>query len=82
MMGINTTDEGVVCMSLARQARLKKGYSLQQAAKMIDIPAGYLSQIENGKRQISYERAQRIANLYNAKVEDLFEATRFARRIR
>lgn len=67
-------------MSLTRQARLKMGYSLDQAARKIDISAGYLSQIENGQRHISVERAKRIANMYNSELEDLFKATRYARR--
>ncbi len=67
-------------MSLAKQARLRMGYSLDQAARKIDISAGYLSQIENGHRHISLERAQRIANLYNSDINDLFRATRYARR--
>lgn len=67
-------------MSLAKKARLKMGYSLDQAAQKIGISAGYLSQIESGQRHISSERAQVIAKVYNSEREDIFIATRYARR--
>ncbi len=67
-------------MSLARKARLKMGYSLDQAAQKIGISAGYLSQIESGQRHISAERAKIIANVYNSDRENIFQATRYARR--
>ncbi|MCM3761615.1 helix-turn-helix domain-containing protein [Alkalihalobacillus oceani] len=67
-------------MSLAKKARKKMGYSLDQAAQKIGISAGYLSQIENGQRHISADRAGQIAHIYNSECEEIFVATRFARR--
>ena len=67
-------------MSLVKKARQELGYSLEIAASKIGISAGYLSQIESGKRQISTERALVIANIYNVSLEDIFTATRYGRK--
>ncbi|TSB46691.1 helix-turn-helix domain-containing protein [Alkalicoccobacillus porphyridii] len=67
-------------MSLVKKARQELGYSLELAATKIGISAGYLSQIETGKRQISSERALLIANVYNVQLEDIFTATRYGRK--
>lgn len=65
-------------MSLPKKARLEAGFSLEEAAKKLNISAGYLSQIENGQRQISSERAEEIANLYSSKKEQIFLPSRYA----
>lgn len=65
-------------MSLAKQIRLEKGKTLEEVARVLSINAGYLSQIENGQRQISANRAEEIAKVYNKKVEDIFLPTRYA----
>ena len=65
-------------MSLLRKARLASGFSLEESAKRIGIPAGYLSQIENGKRQVGSERASQIALVYRVAKEDIFLPSRYA----
>lgn len=65
-------------MSLPKNARLDAGFSLEEAAKKLNISAGYLSQIENGQRQISAERAQEIAELYRKQKEEIFLPSRYA----
>lgn len=65
-------------MSLPKKARLKAGYSLEEAAKKLNISAGYLSQIENGQRQISSDRAEEIAKLYSRGKEEIFLPSRYA----
>ncbi|MFK3937705.1 helix-turn-helix domain-containing protein [Alkalihalobacillus sp. NPDC078783] len=67
-------------MSLVKKARQNLGYSLEVSAQEIGISAGYLSQIESGKRQISAERAKRIAKVYNVDLEDIFTPTRYGRK--
>jgi len=52
--------------------------SIEQAATKLNIPAGYLSQIENGQRQVSAERAEEIAALYQKKVDDIFLPSRYS----
>ncbi|WP_029422147.1 helix-turn-helix transcriptional regulator [Alicyclobacillus macrosporangiidus] len=64
--------------SLVRQARIAAGLTIEQAAKRLGIPGGYLSEIETGKRQVSAARAEQIANLYGVKREEIFSPSRFA----
>lgn len=64
--------------SLVKQARLDAGFSIEEAAKKLGIPAGYLSQIENGLRQVSAERAAELAKLYERKREEIFLPSRYA----
>ncbi|TCS80348.1 helix-turn-helix transcriptional regulator [Tepidibacillus fermentans] len=64
--------------SLPKLARLSAGLSIEDAAKKLGIPAGYLSQIENGLRQVSAERAEQIAKLYKKKKEEIFLPSRYA----
>lgn len=71
-------EEGVKHMSLPKQARVLAGFSLENAAKELGISAGYLSQIENGQRHVSSQRAGEIANLYKRKKEDIFLPSRYA----
>jgi len=65
-------------MSHPKAARIEAGLSIEQAAKKLGISAGYLSQIENGQRQVSSERATQIAELYGKTRGDIFLASRFA----
>ncbi|TYS50117.1 helix-turn-helix transcriptional regulator [Bacillus infantis] len=65
-------------MSLPKKARINAGFSLESAAKKLNISGGYLSQIENGQRQVSAERAQEIAKLYSKKTEDIFLPSRYS----
>jgi len=61
-----------------KEMRMKFGISIEEAAKNIGISGGYLSQIENGQRQVSAERADQIAKLYGKKKEDIFLSTRYS----
>ncbi|WIL46018.1 helix-turn-helix transcriptional regulator [Bacillus bombysepticus] len=61
-----------------KEVRMKLGISIEEAAKKLGISGGYLSQIENGQRQISTERADQIAKLYEKKKEDIFLPTRYS----
>lgn len=65
-------------ISLIKAARQSAGYSLGEAAKELKIPVGYLSQIENGQRQVDSDRAEKIASLYKVKREQIFLASRYA----
>lgn len=65
-------------MNCLKAARLAAGYSLEVAAKKLGISAGYLSQIENGARKVSFVRARTIADLYEMEIDDIFLAERFA----
>ena len=65
-------------MSVLKQTRLSVGLSIEKAAKKLNISAGYLSQIENGHRKISKERATEIAELYHVPKEKIFLASRYS----
>ncbi|MGS2751280.1 helix-turn-helix transcriptional regulator [Bacillus zanthoxyli] len=65
-------------MSKLKLIRSTLGIGIEETAKKLNISGGYLSQIENGKRQISTYRANQIANLYNKKLEEIFLPTRYS----
>lgn len=66
--------------TLIRKARKDAGLSLKEAANQLDISEGYLSQIENGLRQVGANRAERIATLYKIEREEIFLPSRYALR--
>ena len=45
-------------------ARNKSSLTLKQAADMLDVSTGHLSDIENGKKSPSLELAVKITNLF------------------
>lgn len=65
-------------MSMLKRARLVANMTLGDAAKELNIPVGYLSQIENGKRHVSSERASQIASIYKVEIEDIFLPSRYS----
>jgi len=65
-------------MSHPKAARIEAGLSIERAAKELGISAGYLSQIENGQRQVGSDRATQIADLYGKTRGEIFLASRFA----
>lgn len=73
------SSKGVIMISsLPKKARLEAGLSIEEAARQLGISAGYLSQIENGQRQVSSERAERIADLYDKNKDEIFLPSRYA----
>jgi transcriptional regulator with XRE-family HTH domain len=64
--------------SLPKKVRISLGMSLDEAARHLGISGGYLSQIENGQRQISAKRAEEIAELYGVTKDDIFLPSRYA----
>lgn len=80
-MGNNTKCEvlgGDNEMDSPKEIRIELGISIEEAARNLGISGGYLSQIENGQRQISTERANQIAKLYGKRKEDIFLPTRYS----
>jgi transcriptional regulator with XRE-family HTH domain len=65
-------------MSSLRKARNEIGLSIEEAARQIGIPSGYLSEIENGKRHVSSDRANDIARVYKKPKDEIFLASRYA----
>ena len=54
-----------------RQIREKRGMTQEQLAKDADISKGFLSDVENAKRQIGSQGLLRIANILGASVDFL-----------
>jgi len=65
-------------MSALTQARNQVGLSIEEAARLLEIPSGYLSEIENGKRGVGTERAEKIAKLYKKTKDQIFLPKRYA----
>ncbi|UOQ47209.1 helix-turn-helix domain-containing protein [Gracilibacillus caseinilyticus] len=65
-------------MNSLKKARFNAGLSIEKAACLLEISAGYLSQIENGHRQVSSQRAEQIAKLYNLDKDQIFLPSRYA----
>ncbi|MCM3789467.1 helix-turn-helix domain-containing protein [Domibacillus indicus] len=65
-------------MSLPKKARIAAGFTVEGAAKELNISGGYLSQIENGQRQIDSKRADEIAKLYGCEKDEIFLPKHYA----
>lgn len=52
-----------------KQIRTDLGITQLELSKKLDIPQGYLSQIENGKRKPSKEFVQKLKSLYGKKIK-------------
>ena len=65
-------------MSKLRKIRKKLDLSIDEVSRYLGISAGYLSQIELGKRQISNKRAEEIASFYKLDKEQIFLPTRYS----
>ena len=55
-----------------KNTRIKKNYSSKYMAKQLNISSPYYSQIENGRRKLTYEMAIKIAKIFNTKPDKLF----------
>ena len=59
-------------MDKVKKIRVKYGYSYSKMAELLDISKPYYWQLENGKRNLSYSMAFKIAKLFKLKPDDLF----------
>ena len=59
-------------MNNLKEIRNKNGYSCGDMAKKLNISKTYYWQIENKKRNLSYEMAINIAAVFNLKPDELF----------
>lgn len=55
-----------------KKIRLKYGYTSEKMAKRLYITKAFYSQIENGKRRLSYDMAINISKIFNMKPDELF----------
>lgn len=59
-----------------RQYRTAKGYSQEKFAHVCGMDRTYIAGIESGKRNISIENANRLAQALNISVSELFDFSR------
>lgn len=55
-----------------KELRVKNNYTCESMADMLKISKPFYSQIENGKRRLSYDMAVNIASIFNMKPDELF----------
>lgn len=57
-----------------QELRIKNGYTQNEVAKKTDTTTTYISLLENGHKNPSDKMKEKLANLYNCKIEDIFLA--------
>ena len=58
--------------SKLKEIRLKNNYTSKDIADILGISKPFYSQIENGRRRLTYDMAVRIANIFKMKPDELF----------
>ncbi len=69
-------------METLKELRENKSLTQEQAAKILDVTKEYLSMLEREKRNPSDKMKERMCNLYNCKIEQIFSACRGTRLLR
>ncbi|GAA0115230.1 helix-turn-helix transcriptional regulator [Clostridium senegalense] len=60
-------------MSKLKKIRKEKDLTLRQLSKLSDVAAGYISDLENGRRKNpSFETMQKLSKALNKTVQDIF----------
>ena len=67
-------------MSVLRQLRLEKGYTQAEVAKRIGITVSAYNYLENAKRTADKEIAEKLSDLLNVEVDEIFLPKRFTPR--
>ncbi len=55
-----------------KQLRIKHNYTIEEMSLMLGISKSYYSQIENGRRNLYYKLAVKIARIFDLKPDDIF----------
>lgn len=58
---------------LIQQARKEKGFTLKELAELTGVTESTFSRYESGKQNVSFEQAQRIADVLGKKLKIAFE---------
>lgn len=58
--------------SRLKEIRMKNNYTSKDIAEILGISKPFYSQIENGRRRLSYDMAVRIANIFKMMPDELF----------
>lgn len=59
-------------MEKLKKLRVQKNYSIKEMADRLNISTAYYCLIENKKRNLYYDMAVRIADIFGLKPDDLF----------
>ena len=59
-------------MEKLKKLRVQKNYSIKEMADRLNISTAYYCLIENKKRNLYYDMAIRISDLFGLKPDDLF----------
>ena len=59
-------------MEKLKKLRLSKGLKHKDMGELLKISKPYYWQIENNKRNLSYEMAIKIASIFNMRPDDIF----------
>lgn len=57
---------------ILKRNRKEKKYTCKDMAEMLKISPAYYSQIENGKRNLDYKMAVKIASIFGLYPDDIF----------
>ena len=55
-----------------KKLRLKNNYTSKYIAELLGISKPFYSQIENGRRRLTYDMAVRIATIFKMKPDEIF----------
>lgn len=55
-----------------KNLRKKKKYTVTDMANFLKMSPSYYSQIENGKRKLTYKQAKEIAQIFGKKPDQIF----------
>ena len=58
--------------SKLKKLRLKNNYTSKDIANILGISKPFYSQIENGRRRLSYDMAVKIASIFKMKPDEIF----------
>lgn len=57
---------------ILKRNRKEKKYTCKDMAEMLKVSPSYYSQIENGKRNLDYKMAVKIASIFGLYLDDIF----------
>lgn len=55
-----------------KELRIKKGYTVNEMGKLLKMSPSYYSQLENRRRNLSYEQAYKIARVFKKRPDQIF----------
>ncbi len=58
--------------SKLKELRIKNNYTSRYIAEILGISKPFYSQIENGRRRLTYDMAVKIAKIFKMKPDELF----------